>query len=80
MLQLDWANISYVHALTTEAILKKHPELFRGGLNILYGMTAKICTDPDVIFFKSWSIPYTMHHKVNQEIDQFHAQGIIEPV
>ncbi|PIK43447.1 hypothetical protein BSL78_19692 [Apostichopus japonicus] len=83
-IRLDW-NSFYVNNVTREhlsELLKAHSELFKEGLGLLKGTTAKIYVDSQVNpkFYKPRSVPYAMRNKVEAELDRLQSEGIITPI
>ncbi|PIK56483.1 hypothetical protein BSL78_06598 [Apostichopus japonicus] len=83
-IRLDW-NSFYVNNVTRERLsdlLKAHSELFKEGLGLLKGTTAKIYVDSQVNpkFYKPRSVPYAMRNKVEAELDRLQSEGIITSI
>ena len=83
-IKLNWEELHHIDQtkLTLEAVLDKHSKVFRDELGMVRGVTAKLHVDPQARpkFYRPQSVPYAMKDKVEQELDHFHQQGIIEPV
>ena len=81
-IQLDWKQIYHVHSNGLQAVLDKHPEVFREGLGTMKGFTAKIYVDPKATpsYNPARSVPYALREKVEQELDRLQKEGVLEPV
>ncbi|PIK36370.1 hypothetical protein BSL78_26804 [Apostichopus japonicus] len=83
-IRLDW-NSFYVNNVTRERLtdlLNAHSELFKEGLGLLKGTTAKIYVNSQVNpkFHEPRSVPYAMRNKVEAELDRLQSEGIITPI
>ena len=63
-----------------EEILKCHMTVFQNELGTIQGTTAKIHVDPNICpkFCKARPIPFTLHKKVEDELERLEKEGIIE--
>lgn len=63
-------------------VLEKHAEVFGEGLGCLKGTESKLNIDPQATpkFFKARSVPLALKPKVEAELDNLEAMGIISPV
>ena len=70
------------HHSQLEAILDKHSEVFRDELGCLKGMPVKLLVHDGVKpkFFKPRPIPLLLREKVEEELENLQAKGIISPV
>lgn len=65
-----------------QEVLQQRASVFREELGTLKDYKAVIRVDPSVLpkFCKARSVPYALRAKVDQELDQLVAEGILEPV
>ena len=63
-------------------VLEKHAEVFGEGLGCLKGTEVKLNIDSQATpkFFKARSVPFALKPKVEAELDNLEAMGIISPV
>ena len=84
-IRLDWKSLS-VHQSSTERplkdILKRHESLFRPELGLARNIDAKLYLEPDAIprLCNARPVPYALREKVENELNRWQADGIIEPV
>lgn len=81
-LQLNWQKIHSLHSCSLQEVLQRHADIFEEGLGTLKGYQAKIHIDTTATprFFKARSVPYSMQHLVDKELDKLVQEGVIEPV
>ena len=83
--RLNWNQL--VHKVGAEnqgleSVLQKHPDVFKEGLGLVKGYSAKIRVDPNSLpkFCKARPVAYALREKVDADLDRLQHQGIIEPV
>ena len=71
-----------VHAVDSNSVTSKFPELFKEELGIYKGLEVSLEVDEAVSpkFYKARIVPYAIRSKVDAELDRLLAQNIIEPV
>ena len=71
-----------VHAVDSNSVTSKFPELFKEELGTYKGIEVSLEDDEAVSpkFYKARNVPYAMRSKVDAELDRLLAQNIIEPV
>lgn len=82
-IKLNWLLICSVNRTTqTDNVLRKHSELFCEELGCLNTSTAKIyiSSDAQPKFYKARPVPYSLKHKVEEELRRLEKQGIITSV
>ncbi|XP_062608629.1 uncharacterized protein K02A2.6-like [Saccostrea cucullata] len=87
-LKLNWQEIKTLrssvatHPPTLKDLLDSHNELFSPGVGTLKHIKGTVTVDPGAkpVFLKARTVPYSLRTKVEQELDQLQADGIIEPV
>ena len=82
-LRLDWRSIFQIgRSLTLQQVIAEHPEVFRDGLGELKGVTAKLYIDENTRprFEKARPVAYAHRKRVEKELEQLQALGIIQPV
>lgn len=81
-LTLDWQQIFLVTNSKLEEVLERHKEVFKEELGTYTGRATKIVVDPMETprFCKARSVPYAMRERVNDQLKQLEAEGIIQPV
>ena len=82
-IKLDWPRLNHVQGVSAcQQILNKHEAIFKDELGTIQGVTAKFHIDPEAKpkFFKARPVPYTLQSKVEFELNQLQAAGVIKPV
>ena len=82
-IQINWPTInSVITDQSVQALINKHPRLYRSELGTLQGVEAKIFISPNAQprFFKPRPVAYAMKAKVEQELDRLQQEGVIKPV
>ena len=81
-IQLDWKKIHSIQRCGAEKVLKCHFHVFTESLGTLWGYEAQLYVDPQAKpkYCKAQLIPYSMLTVVEQELDRFVNNGILEPV
>ena len=84
-IRLNWNKLVHkvqVEDYTLDAVLQKHPDVFKERLGLVKDYSAKIHVDPSSSprFCKAKPVAYAFRVKVNAELDRLQQEGIIEPV
>ena len=77
---INWKEIHQIYSSSLKTVLDHHKAVFQEGLGELKGYKAKITLDPQATprFCKARPVPYALKAKVEEELDQLTAEGIIE--
>ena len=81
-LPFNWHQIFSVSSTKLEGMLEKHRAVFGGDLEEYKGPPTRIVVDPKEPphFCKARSIPYALRDRVDDQLKQLEAEGIIQPV
>ena len=81
-IQLNWSKIHHTSSPGLSELLSKYDEIFQEGLGTLKGYEAKIEVDPEATprFCKARTLPYSMRHRVEEELNRLVTEGTLEPV
>ena len=80
---MDWQQIFSVRTgRTLQTVLDKYSVVFKDNLGTIKGLKSKIHVDPKItpLYHKATSVPLALREKIETELDQLQAQGIIEPM
>ena len=80
-IKLDWERLSVIRTTESlEAVLAKHPEVFKEDMGVVEGAPAKINIDPTAQpkFCRARMLPYALRAKVEQELERLQNTGVIE--
>ena len=81
-IRLNWSKIHHTSSPGLSELLSKYDEIFQEGLGTLKGYEAKIEVDPEATprFCKARTLPYSMRHRVEEELNRLVTEGTLEPV
>ena len=81
--QLNWELIKHIQDdIKIETLISKYHEVFQEDLGTLKNVAAKIHVDPRAIpiFCRARPVPYSLRHKVEEELDRLEKEGIIQSI
>ena len=81
---MNWQIFSVRTGRTLQTVLDKYSDVFKDNLGTVKGLKSKIYveSDPKItpLYHKARSVPLGLREKIETELDQLQAQGIIEPM
>ena len=81
--EVNLGDINVVESVSPlKEVLDKYTEVFSGEIGCLKGEPVKLLVPEDTkpMFFKARSVPFLLKGKVEEELNNLQAQGIISPV
>ena len=81
-IRLNWHKNHYTPSAGLQDLLEKHDDVFQEGLGTFQGQKASIQVDPNAKprYCKARTLPYSLHPKVEEELERQVSEGILEPV
>ena len=81
-IHLNWHKIHYIPSAGLQDLFEKHDDVFQEGLGTFLGKKASIQVDPNAKprYCKVHTLPYSLHPKVEEELERQVLEGILEPV
>ena len=81
-INLNWRQIHFVHSPNLQSLLSCCSSVFQKGLATLKCFKTKIFVDPNAVprFHPARSVAFALRDRVNQELERFRMEGILEPV